>query len=102
MIGRSAHSLFSQKARQAAEGQLRYTPPGGVEVYEAFTRSPLSGWTVSVTAPVEEIEASAKRAVITVFLGLLVALMVAVGAAALFEWRLVESFVPVPRALPGR
>lgn len=97
MIGRSAHSLFIQKAARATEGQLRYTPPDGVEVYEAFTRSPLSGWTISVTAPVEEIEASARRAVITVFLGLLVALMAALGAATLFGRRLVGSIASAAR-----
>jgi hypothetical protein len=91
VVGQTTSPLLIRKAAQTIDGHLRYTPSEGIEVYEAFTRSAMSGWAVSVSAPAEVIDASARKAVITTSLGLLVALSIALGAAALFGRRLANS-----------
>lgn len=96
-IGRKAEAPLVERIAQSAHGQVRYRL-GENEVYEAFTRAGSSGWTVSVAAPVSEIEESAQKAVITVALGLLVAVAVAVGAALVFGRRVVESVASATRA----
>ncbi|WP_194727147.1 ATP-binding response regulator [Noviherbaspirillum malthae] len=91
VVGQPANPAFVHKTAQSNYGYLRYTPSGGVEMYEAFTQSAMSGWKVSVSAPAELIDASAHKAVITMSLGLLVALSIALGAAVVFGRRLADS-----------
>ena len=51
----------------------------------------MSGWIVAVSVPAAEIDGVARRAVMLVAIGMLAALLVAAGAAALFGRRLVNA-----------
>jgi signal transduction histidine kinase/CheY-like chemotaxis protein len=64
---------------------------GGAEVYGAWARSTVSGWTVAVGVPVAEIEHAAVRSVALTGLGFLLAIVFAVTGAILFSRRLVSA-----------
>jgi len=91
LIGQQANPQFMNAVAQQAEGRLRYTTKEGIEAYGAYTRSAMSGWTVSVSAPVAEIDASARKAVLTMALGMLVTIVSAFGMASIFGRRLLRS-----------
>jgi signal transduction histidine kinase/ActR/RegA family two-component response regulator len=91
LVGKQARPELVRAAAQNREGQLRHDTVEGIEAYDVFTHSALSGWTVAVAAPVELIESSARRAVIVAAIGLLAALACAAGAAVVFGRRLVLS-----------
>lgn len=70
---------------------IRHSTVEGVESYDAFTHSELTGWTVAVAAPVGSIEAPAYRAVQLAAAGMLLAAFAALGVAFLFGRRLVAA-----------
>lgn len=90
-IGQHGNPSLVNAARLKLEGQIRHDTSEGIDSYDAFTHSSLSGWTVAAAAPVREIEATARRAATVAALGLLAAMIVAGGAAFLFGRRLVRS-----------
>jgi len=96
LIGQQADPEFLAEVGDKAEGRLSYTTREGVEVYGAFVRSAMSGWVVS--APVDEVEASARKAVITISLGLLVTLASALAMASFFGCRLLDAIERAARA----
>lgn len=77
--------------RAGSQSVMRNHSRDGAAVYTVLQRSPLSGWTVAVGVPVSEVEASARNAVMLTAVGLLAALLLAVGAAYLFGKRLVRA-----------
>lgn len=79
LIGRLARPELVAAAAASADGMIRHNTLEGVEVYDAFTHSELTGWTIAVAAPVGTIEASSWLAVSSLMVGLAVAL--AAGAA---------------------
>ena len=74
LIGRLARPELVAAAAGSAEGLIRHRTLEGVEVYDAFTHSELTGWTIAVAAPVGTIEASSWLAVSWLMVGLAVAL----------------------------
>ena len=79
LIGRSARPELVAAAAAAAaasssDGMIRHNTLEGVEVYDAFTHSELTGWTIAVAAPVGTIEASSWLAVSSMMVGLAAAL----------------------------
>lgn len=84
LAGRPARAELVDAARKTAVGQIRHTTLEGVDSYDVFTHSAISGWTVAVAAPVSTIEASAKKAVLVAFLGFVFAVVCAAFVAALF------------------
>lgn len=74
LLGRQARPELIAAAAASAEGLIRHRTLEGVEVYDAFTHSELTGWTIAVAAPVGTIEASSWQAVSSLLAGLAVAL----------------------------
>ncbi len=90
-LGHAANPLLMRAAAGRQQGMVRFDTRAGVDAYHAFTRSPMSGWIVTVSVPAAEIDGVARRAVMLVAIGMLAALLVAAGAAALFGRRLVNA-----------
>ena len=90
-LGNAANPLLMRAAAGREHGLVRFDTRAGVDAYHAFTRSPMSGWIVTVSVPAAEIDGAAQRAVMLVAIGMLAALLVAAGAAALFGRRLVNA-----------
>ncbi|MES2978395.1 MAG: ATP-binding protein [Pseudomonadota bacterium] len=91
LIGKPARPELVAAAKAATEGLIRHNTLEGIESYDAFTHSTVSGWTIAVAAPVDSIESSAGRAVAVASIGLLVAMAFAVTAAAFLGRRLVAA-----------
>ena len=91
MVGRPARPELVKAASAIADGEIRHKTWEGVDSFDVFTHSPLSGWTVAVAVPAEAVEASARKAVLVAAAGLLAALLAAVGTAALVSRRLLTS-----------
>lgn len=91
MLGKPARAELVKAAATRNDGELRVPILEGVESQQVFTHSPLTGWTVALAAPVNVIEAPARRAVRIAALGLLAAVLLASCAAAFFSTRLVKS-----------
>ena len=79
LLGRQARPELVAAAAASADGLIRHLTLENVEVYDAFTHSELTGWTIAVAAPVGSIEASSWLAVSWLVAGL--ALALAAGAA---------------------
>ena len=79
LLGRQARPELVAAAAASVDGLIRHRTLEGAEVYDAFTHSELTGWTIAVAAPVGSIEASSWLAVSWLVAGLAVAL--AAGAA---------------------
>ncbi len=84
LLGKSARPELVSAAAAANDGLIRHLTLDGVEAYDAFTHSELTGWTIAVAAPVETIEATARRAINMALAGMLLALVAAIVAVAVF------------------
>ena len=82
-VGRNARPELVAAAAASQEGLIRHSTLEGVDAYDAFTHSALTGWTIAVAAPVPTIEASATQAVMWLTAGLATALTSAVLGATL-------------------
>jgi signal transduction histidine kinase len=85
--GRVRPELFDASSRQHS-GMLKHATREGVEVYDIFVRSDLTGWTVAVGVPVGEFEAAARVTTWWAALALLAVLGCAVGMAVFFGRRI--------------
>lgn len=85
--------IASMKAAITAkrEGTLHHHTSDGIEVFDVFTQSKVSGWTVAVGAPVAIIEKATNHALFLWIGGLIIASVVGVGFAAHFSRRLVRA-----------
>ncbi|MEC4718232.1 ATP-binding protein [Noviherbaspirillum sp. CPCC 100848] len=70
----------------------------GIKVYGAWTRSPVTGWTVGVGVPAAEIQYAAVRSVALTAVGFIVAILFAVTGAILFSRRLVGAIEKASRS----
>lgn len=77
--------------RDKTVGVIRNAADGDVKLYTVLERSALSGWTVAVGVPEQEIEAAARRALLVSALGLLACIGCAAIAALFFVRRLSRS-----------
>ncbi len=98
LAGQPARAELVAAAAKAPSGSLRHPTLEGVDSYDVFTHSALSGWTIAVAAPVELIERSARRASLVAALGLVAAILAAVALAALFGRQHVRSIGRAVRA----
>jgi signal transduction histidine kinase/ActR/RegA family two-component response regulator len=73
------------------EGISRAYTRDGVEMYGAWERSAMTGWSVGVGVPVDEIEQTAVHTVALTAAGFLTALLCAIGGAVLFGRRLIGA-----------
>jgi signal transduction histidine kinase/ActR/RegA family two-component response regulator len=73
------------------QGISRAYTRDGVEMYGAWERSSISGWTVGVGVPVSEIEGVAARSVALTAAGFVIAIGLAIAGAFLFSRRLIGA-----------
>jgi len=91
MVGGKVRPELFEASRREREGIVRHLTRDGVEVYDTFVRSELTGWTVAVGVPVAEIEAAARATFWLSATALLVVLGGAVGIAVFFGHRIDKS-----------
>lgn len=84
--------------RGPKEGMLRHLSLEGIDSYIAYTHSDLTGWMVSVSAPVSAINAAAHHAVWTAVAGMLAAFAVAALAVAVFGRRFIRAIEGASRS----
>ena len=82
-VGKFARPELTAAAAASPDGLIRHSTLEGIEAYDAFTHSALTGWTVAVAAPVPTIEASATEAVVWLAAGVAMAFAVALLGATL-------------------
>jgi signal transduction histidine kinase/CheY-like chemotaxis protein len=97
IVGQPAAPDLIAAAAGKMEGSIRHDI-SGTDSYEVFTHSAFSGWTITVSAPVEVIEGTADQAVIFSSIGLLIALLGAIGTAVLVGNRLARAIQDVGKS----
>ena len=78
-VGKAPSNDFAQIAQRMSEGSWRSTTLEGTPAYAAMSRSPLTGWSVAIGIPVEEMEAPIRGSMLA--LVLVGAFILAVGLA---------------------
>jgi signal transduction histidine kinase/ActR/RegA family two-component response regulator len=81
-LGRDARPELVAAAASSHSGMIRHSTLEGIDAYDAFTHSEVTGWTIAVAAPVPTIESSATQAVIWLAAGVAAALGLALLAAS--------------------
>ncbi len=90
-LGRAARPELVAAAANTKQGLIQHSTMEGIESYDAFDHSELTGWTIAVAAPVATIDAPIMRAVQTATAGFLLALMLSGILAAAFGRRFVSA-----------
>ena len=98
LVGTPARPELVAAAAAADAGMIRHFTVEGVESYDAFAHSTLTGWTIAVAAPVASVDATATRALWLAALGMLIALTTAAVAAVVFGRRFIEAIDGAGRA----
>ena len=98
LVGKPGIPGLLAATQAAKEGVLRYTSLEDVDAYKAYTHSDLTGWTVSVSAPVGAINEAANRAVWLAVAGMLAAFAVAGVAVAVFGRRFIRAIEGASRS----
>ena len=90
-LGRNARPELVAAAADKDIGLIRHSTLEGIESYDAFNHSELTGWTIAVAAPVASIDAPIVRAVQTAAFGFLLAIAVSGILAAAFGRQFVSA-----------
>ena len=90
-MGQQARPELVAAAAASREGVIRHHTLEGTEVYDAFTHSALTGWTVAVAAPIASIEASATQGIAWLAVGIAAALGFAMIGASLLNRVLIRA-----------
>ena len=98
LVGKPARPELVAAAAAADAGLIRHSTVEGVESYDAFAHSELTGWTIAVAAPVPSVDATAARALWLAALGMLLALATAALATAWFGRRFIQAIDGAGRA----
>ncbi|MEP6790374.1 MAG: sensor histidine kinase, partial [Ramlibacter sp.] len=91
LLGQAARAELVAAAAAAPDGLVRHSTLEGVESYDAFAHSSLTGWTIAIAAPVQSIEAAARRAMQLAMAGMLLAVGAAIFAGAAFGQRFIRA-----------
>lgn len=91
LLGRPARAELVAAAAASNDGLIRHETLEGVDAYDAFTHSALTGWTIAVAAPVSSIETSANQAVLWLAAGMATALAAATAAAFLLGRKFIRA-----------
>ncbi len=90
-LGQPARPELVAAAAASSSGLIRHETREGIDAYDAFAHSSLTGWTVAVAAPVASIDSAAAQAVAWLGAGIALALAVALGAATLLGRVLIRA-----------
>jgi signal transduction histidine kinase len=90
-LGKPARPELAAAAAGSSDGLIHHRTLDGIDSYDAFAHSALTGWTIAVAAPVDSIEASATQAVTWLAIGLFSALILAALGAALVGGGLIRA-----------
>lgn len=90
-VGHPPRSERLRTIRAGYEGLSRAYTRDGIEMYGAWERSSITGWSVGVGVPVEEIERIAVQSVALTAAGFIIAIILAIGGAFLFSRRLIGA-----------
>jgi signal transduction histidine kinase len=88
LVGSKVRPELFAAARAAKSGIVRHLTREGIEVYDIFTHSDATGWTIAIGVPVAEIEAAARAATRYAALALLGLMGLAFGIASFLAQRL--------------
>jgi len=88
LVGGKVRPELFAAARAAKSGIVRHVTREGIEVYDIFTRSDATGWTIAIGVPVAELEAAARAATLYAGLALLGVIGLAFGIASFIAQRL--------------
>jgi len=97
-VGRRTSERLALQSARDDEGWFRGETSEGVEVYTAFSRSPLTGWTVALAAPADIIDGSLQRSLATVAGAGALFLLLGTILAARLGGRVAGSIVALARA----
>ena len=89
LVGRPARPELVEAASKAGSGLIRHSTLEGIEAYDAFDHSALTGWTIAVAAPTELVDGPARRALLLALGGLALAVLAALLMAAAFGRRFI-------------
>jgi signal transduction histidine kinase/ActR/RegA family two-component response regulator len=98
LVGKQARPELVAAAASAPDGLIRHATVEGVDVYDAFSHSALTGWTIAVAAPRQSIEAAATRAAVWLGLGVVTALALAVLLASILSRTLMQAMAAASAA----
>jgi signal transduction histidine kinase len=87
-VGSKARPELVEASRKAHSGLVRHRTRDGIDVYDVFTHSDATGWTIAIGVPVAEIEAAARAAMRWSALALLGVMGLAFGSALFLARRL--------------
>ena len=90
-VGKLASPKTVAAVKAGRETEMKHVIRDNIEVYDSIVHSTLSGWTVAVGVPVQDIDAEFKKAGYIAAGGLLLAIMMAVFASAWIGRRLAEG-----------
>lgn len=90
-IGKPARPELVAAAQKEASGLIRHKTLENTEVYDVFTHSSISNWTIAVAAPVTYVEESVRSAISLAVFGMLAAIICAATAALILGGRLATS-----------
>jgi signal transduction histidine kinase len=99
-VGKQVRPATLAAINQSRAGVLRHQSGTDIEVYDAFTRSELSDWSVIIGAPVSEIDSAVWRGVSVIGAGLVISLLAAL-TLAVFAGRHLLRFVARASAHAG-
>jgi len=91
-VGGQARAELVAAAAAADEGLMTLSTLENIKSYQAFTHSPLTGWTIAIAAPVDSVEEAAREAVRIALIGMLLAISAALVAVVFFGRRFINSF----------
>ena len=88
LLGKNARPELVAASAASQSGFIRHSTIEGIESYDAFTHSKISGWLVAVAAPTAMIDAPAHKAVIYATVAILFSILAALAVAYIFGRRL--------------
>jgi signal transduction histidine kinase/ActR/RegA family two-component response regulator len=101
-VGKPVTPRLAAQSTAVTEGWYEDVTLEGIAVYAAFSRSPVSGWTVAIGVPAMQVDAALRRSLLAV-VGAGVAFLVLAGALAMVVGRRIagsiESLSPGAKAL---
>ena len=97
-IGKAPKEDLHKAILAGGSGYIRNTSRDGIALHTVLERSPTTGWTVAVGVPVEQIEASARRAVLLMAMALVGAVAISLTTVFFLGRRLVLAIGSATRS----